>query len=77
MKRRIIWGMILLIIALALIFSSLGLLPIEKTLRLWDFWPMILIGIGINGIGRKRDNLFSIGMLALGAYFLYGNLGFN
>lgn len=60
-----------------LLARELGLLSPE--VRLVDFWPLILLFIGLSSLLRARGflgALFALMMVALGAVLLAGNLGF-
>ncbi|HZQ55772.1 MAG TPA: DUF5668 domain-containing protein [Bryobacteraceae bacterium] len=72
---RLFFAVILIIAGVALFLSNLGLLPIE---RIWNLWPLLLMGAGVGKLSnRSRPSAFVVGvaMIALGAVFLLVNLG--
>lgn len=72
---RLFFAVVLIIAGVALFLSNLGFLPID---RIWNLWPLILMGAGLSKLSnRRRPSAFIVGavMIAFGAVFLLVNLG--
>jgi predicted membrane protein len=72
---RLFFAVVLIIAGVALFLSNLGLLPIE---RIWNLWPLLLMGAGVGKLSdRRRPSASVVGavMIAIGAVFLLVNLG--
>jgi predicted membrane protein len=72
---RLFFAVVLIIAGVALFLSNLGLLPIE---RIWNLWPLVLMGAGLSKLSNPRKpSAFVVGamMIAFGAVFLLMNLG--
>ena len=73
---KLLFGLIVITAGLALLLRNWGFLP---DFKLWDFWPVILIFIGIGHLNRPKDDRSVIGgliFLGLGIFFLANNLHF-
>ena len=71
-KHRIsIWGIILVFVGVVLLLQNFNLLPWGLWVMLWEFWPVILIIIGINIIiGHSKPWLSTFLVLAVLGTFL-------
>jgi hypothetical protein len=73
-----VWpGLILVSLGGGLLAREFGLLP--KDVGVTDFWPLIVVLLGISSLFRARGflpALFALAFAALGGVLLAGNLGF-
>ncbi|MCL0092140.1 DUF5668 domain-containing protein [Dehalococcoidia bacterium] len=68
-KHRIsIWGIILVFVGVVLLLQNFNILPWGLWAMLWQFWPVILIIIGLNIIGRHKPWLSTVLVVVLGAF---------
>ncbi|MCL0082632.1 cell wall-active antibiotics response protein [Dehalococcoidia bacterium] len=69
-KHRIsIWGIILVLLGVVLLLQNFNILPWGLWAMLWRFWPVILIIIGLNIIGRHKPWLSTVlVVVVLGAF---------
>lgn len=79
MKNKIIWGVLLLAVAVVLILNVTGVITFKnETVRVWDFWPVVLIGIGFTWLfNRGNSKWFAILVTLFGGYLIYRNLGYT
>jgi len=69
-----VWpGLILVVIGTAVLLDHMGIISVE---RLWRFWPVLLIAVGAVRFVKSRNRAFGVLLMALGAIFLLGNLGY-
>jgi predicted membrane protein len=73
-KQRggLFWGAVLTLGGLALLLDQMGIISIE---RLWRFWPMILILVGLWNLTRQSGRVFGAVMVILGGLFQLDTLG--
>ena len=72
---RVVVGAIILLLGVLFLLENLGFLPV---VRLWAFWPVILIAAGIARLIEARAWQSQIGgavMAGIGAVFLAINIG--
>lgn len=75
--RNKLFGALAVVAGGALQLDTLGLVDVEWR-RMWRFWPVLLIAVGLGMILQKggRDNMFGGALImSLGAYFLASNFG--
>jgi predicted membrane protein len=73
---KLIFGLIIISIGFILLLRNWGVIP---HFNLWDFWPVILIFIGIGHLNRPANERSLVGgliFLGLGIFFLANNLHF-
>ena len=59
-RRQIVWGLLLVALGVGLFLDQVGMFDID---RLWHYWPLLLVLIGLNrmiGFPSARD--FSSGL---------------
>lgn len=69
-------GLILTSLGGGLLARELGLLPPQ--VRLTDFWPLLVVFVGVSNVLRARGfvaTLFALAFVAFGGLLLAGNLG--
>ena len=73
-----VWpGLILVSLGGGLLAREFGLLP--KEVRFVDFWPLLVVLVGLSSLFRARGFVpafFALAFSAMGAVLLAGNLGF-
>ena len=76
MKKFNIFGLIIILIGVALLLSALGILILPDTLSVWDVaWPALLIICGLGAFASaKRFTFWGAGLTLVGLYFLLANL---
>ncbi len=70
-------GLLLVSVGLGLTAREFGLLP--EHVRIWDFWPLFIVLIGLSALlrgGGFIGALFALAFIATGSVLLAGNLGF-
>ena len=77
-KRRantkgIVFGAIIILIGALFLLNSAGIAPIPGG-NIWDFWPVILIAVGVWRFVATRK-WWPVILIALGVIFLLGNMG--
>ena len=72
--KGIIFGAIIILIGALFLLNSVGIAPIPAGMSLWDFWPVILIAVGVWRFAATRKSVHLL-LIALGALFLLGGLG--
>ena len=75
--RNKVFGALVVVAGGALQLDKLDLITVEWR-ELWQFWPALLIAVGLGMVLQKggRENLFGgVFVASLGAYFLASNLG--
>jgi len=73
---RVFIGSIVLLLGILFLLENLGIFYVD---RLWQFWPVILIGVGVARIFDSRGAMGQFGGLiigAIGVLFLAINLGY-
>jgi predicted membrane protein len=73
-KQRggLFWGAVLTLGGFALLLDQMGIISVE---RLWRFWPMILIFIGLWNLACQSGRVFGAVMVILGVLFQLDTLG--
>ncbi len=76
--RRFLWGLVIVVVGLNLLMGQFGWGGFSIGHLISNFWPVILILIGIDGM-FKRDGSgwWGLIMIGLGLYFLSRNFGYN
>jgi predicted membrane protein len=69
----ILWGALIAVIGLALLVDNLNIFP---GIRLYRFWPIILVVIGLMNIACRSGRFFGVILLILGAMFQLNELGY-
>lgn len=70
-------GLLLISVGGGLLLREFGYLP--STVRFIDFWPLLLVSVGLSGTFQNCGvlrRLVSLGVATLGAFLLAGNLGY-
>lgn len=71
-RGGLFWGAFLILGGLALLLDQMGIISVE---RLWRFWPMILIFIGLWNLVCESGRVFGAVMVILGVLFQLDTLG--
>jgi len=71
-RGGLFWGAFLTLGGLALLLDQMGIISVE---RLWRFWPMILIFIGLWNLACESGRIFGAVMVILGVLFQLDTLG--
>ncbi len=66
----------MIIIGLFLLLSNLGYISGNVWSLIWQFWPLLLIVIGLDSIFKREGLVASTFILGLGVIFLLANLGY-
>lgn len=67
-RRQVMVGLLLVVFGVGLLLDRLGMLEIE---RLWHYWPLVLVVVGVNrmiGYPSARDFTGGLWMAAIGAW---------
>ena len=65
-------GVILVIIGTAILLDHMGIVRVD---RIWQFWPLILIVVGLVKFFKEKSAVFGIGIIAIGAILQLNLLG--
>ncbi len=71
-RGGLFWGAFLTLAGLALLLDQMGIVSVE---RLWRFWPMILILLGLWNLTCRSGRVFGAVMVILGVLFQLDTLG--
>jgi predicted membrane protein len=66
-------GLFLIVFGGIFLLDNMGVIPAE---RLWRFWPVILILVGLVRAKDSCNRIFNITLIVVGALLLLGNLGY-
>ncbi len=72
----IVFGLTVIAFGTLLLLRTLQVLP--EGVSVWDFWPLLLVSVGVAHLGRGRGVpgvLFGLTVAAVGALLLLSNLG--
>lgn len=75
-RRQAVWGLLLMLFGLVLLLDRLDLFEID---RLWQYWPLLLVVFGLNGmIGAPQARDFTGGLwtAAIGAWLFISLQGY-
>lgn len=67
-RRQMLWGLLLVVLGIALFLDQMGMFDIE---RLWHYWPLILVVVGLNrmiGFPSARDFTGGLWMTCIGLW---------
>jgi len=73
---RIIFGLAIIVVGVVLFLENMGVIG---NVRIWVWWPLILIVLGITQLAQPRQNRQICGgllLLLIGGLFLGSNLGY-
>lgn len=65
-------GVILVIIGSAILLDHMGIVRVD---RIWQFWPLILIVVGLVKFFKEKSAVFGIGIIAIGVILQLNLLG--
>lgn len=68
----LLWGALLVLGGVALLLDHMGLISID---RLWRFWPLLLVGVGILNVMRRENRLWGILLMTGGVLLQLNELG--
>jgi len=74
-RPNILGPFILIAVGLAFLLQNLGLLGSDIWSTLISFWPLLLIGLGLNGMIRTNGIVGPTFMTGIGSVFMANNLG--
>jgi predicted membrane protein len=66
------WGAFLVLGGVALLLDHMGILSVD---RLWRFWPLLLVGVGIPNIMRREHRLWGVLLITGGVFLQLNELG--
>ena len=67
-RRQMMVGLLLVVLGVGLLLDQLGMLEIE---RLWHYWPLVLVVVGVNrmiGFPSARDFTGGLWMACIGGW---------
>jgi predicted membrane protein len=68
----IVWGGIIVFIGLVILLDNMGIIAASRVFR---FWPLLLIGVGILNLATQSSRVFGIALLIVGILFQLHTLG--
>ena len=77
-RRRgsIFWPLILIALGVFLLLDNVGVLQGDSWATIVSLWPVLLIGIGLDGIYKREGLVGATFMIGLGVIFLLANFGY-
>jgi predicted membrane protein len=72
----LVFGILLILAGVMFFLDNLGIVHIGN---IWEYWPLVLIAVGVSKLYSCRGTFgqtWAIGLIAIGALFLAGNMGF-
>lgn len=74
-KHSGLWpGLVLVLIGTVVLLDHMGILSVD---RLWKFWPVLLIAIGVSKLIEPCNRAVGAGFTLVGALLLSNNLGYT
>ena len=67
-------GMVLIVIGSLVLLDHMGILSVD---RIWRFWPLLLITLGIYKLFEGCNRVFGVLLLLVGSMLLLNNLGYT
>ena len=71
---RILFGATIVIAAIFILLNAFGVIHLGR-LHYWDFWPVILIILGIGAIISDKPNVWNLTLTGLGIFFFCLEMG--
>lgn len=67
----VLTGLLFMAAAVFVVLNAVGVIPF----RIWDYWPMIFVLVGVPGLFGRGGRIFSLGMIAVGSLLTLRNIG--
>lgn len=75
-RGSLFFPFLLIVIGLLLLLDNLRVLPGDIWSTIFNLWPLILVGMGIDGLWRREGIVTSVLFIGLGVVFSLANLGY-
>lgn len=75
-KINLFVPLLLIAVGVLLLLSNLGVVSGDVWSLIWQFWPLLLIVIGLDSIFKREGIVASTFLIGIGLIFLLANLGY-
>jgi hypothetical protein len=75
-RGSLFFPFLLIVIGLLLLLDNLNALPGDIWSTIFNLWPLILVGMGIDGLWRREGVVTAVLLIGVGVVFLLANLGY-
>lgn len=75
-RGSLFFPFLLIVIGLLFLLDNLNLLPGDIWGTVFNLWPLILVGMGVDGLWRRQGIVTAVLMIGVGVVFLLANLGY-
>jgi hypothetical protein len=74
-RGGLVWPIILILLGGIFLLNNLGIIGNLTWRTIWQFWPVLLIAIGLDSLFRRNEIVGPVFMIGLGAVLLMSNFG--
>ncbi len=75
-RGSLFFPFLLIVIGLLFLLDNLRVLPGDIWSTIFNLWPLILVGMGIDGLWRRQGIVTAVLLIGVGVVFLLANLGY-
>jgi LiaI-LiaF-like transmembrane region len=75
-RGSLFFPFLLIVIGLIFLLDNLSVLPGDIWGTVFNLWPLILVGMGIDGLWRRQGIVTAVLWIGVGVVFLLANLGY-
>jgi hypothetical protein len=75
-RGSLFFPFLLIVIGLLFLLDNLRVLPGDIWSTIFNLWPLILVGMGIDGLWRRQGIVTAVLFIGVGIVFLLANLGY-
>jgi hypothetical protein len=75
-RGSLFFPFLIIVIGLLFLLDNLRVLPGDIWATIFNFWPLILVGMGIDGLWRRQGIVSAVLLIGVGVVFLLANLGY-
>jgi len=75
-RGSIFFALLLVILGVIFLLSNTGVIEGDAWSLIWQFWPLLLIVIGLDSIYKREGLVAPTFMIGIGVIFLLANLGY-
>lgn len=74
-RPGLVWPIILILLGCIFLLNNLGIIGNVTWESIWQFWPVFLVAIGLDGLFRRNEIVGPVFMIGIGAVLLMSNFG--
>ncbi len=75
-RGSLFFPFLLIVVGLLFLFDNLRVLPGDIWSTIFSLWPLILVGMGLDGLWRRQGVVSAVLIIGVGVVFLMANLGY-